>query len=66
MKINVAKLVKDYEVDFGACKTNVSLYFTILGYYDATIGMDWLEQHEVVLVCKAKMLHFTNDGQRKS
>eukprot|EP00253_Pinus_taeda_P027545 PITA_27545 len=66
MKRNVGKMVKDCEVDLGVCNTKVSLYSTTLGVYDIVIGMDWLEQHEALLDCKDKILHFTdNDGQRK-
>ena len=35
-------------------KTQVKLNVLPLGYYDVLIGMDWLENHQVILICFQK------------
>jgi hypothetical protein len=32
-----------------------------LGYYDMTIGMDWLEQHKAVRDCYTKILSYKDN-----
>jgi hypothetical protein len=45
----------------GEFVTRAYLYVTILGSYDAVIGMDWLESHEVILNYKMKQLSLVDD-----
>ena len=64
-KQKVGGKVMGCALNLGEFVTRVNLYVTILGSYDVTIGMDWLESHEVILNCKTKRLSLVDDeGQR--
>jgi len=64
-KQEVEHLVKDCDIDLGVCINRVSLYSTTLGSYDVVISVDWLENHDLVLDCKAKKIYFTDDSWHK-
>jgi len=49
MKRKVFNYVKDCEVIMSGFKTPIELNVLPLGSYDVLIGMDWLENHRVVL-----------------
>ena len=45
-------------------ETIVNINVLILGSYDLLIGMDWLEQHRVILICYGKTFTCINsDGK---
>ena len=48
-KHKVSEIVKDCEVNLNGFPTKVNLNILPLGSYDIIIGMDWLEQHHVML-----------------
>ena len=48
-KKKVISFVKDCIVNMDQFETSVKIYVLRLGSYDMLIGMDWLEQHRVVL-----------------
>ena len=43
------KIAKECEVNLNSFLTKVNLNILPLGSYDILIGMDWLEQHHVIL-----------------
>ena len=45
-------------------KTTVKLNVLPLGSYDILIGMDWLEQHKVVLNCFDKTFTCVNNNEQ--
>jgi hypothetical protein len=64
-KQKVGGKVTGCSLNQGEFLTCTNLYVTILGSYDAVIGMDWLESHEAILNCKTKWLSLVEDqGQR--
>ena len=48
-KRKVTSFVKNYAVTMDQFETFVKLNVLPLGSYDILIGMDWLEQHRVIL-----------------
>ena len=63
-KRKVISFVKDCAVNMDQFETYVKLNVLPLGYYDMLIGMDWLEQHRVVLNCFDKTFTcVNNDGE---
>ena len=48
-KIKVFKLVRDYEVDMNGFPAKVDLNISPFRLYSVLIGMDWLEQHHVMI-----------------
>jgi hypothetical protein len=48
-KRNVVEMVKSCPMDMNGISTMEDLKILPLGSYDCLIGMDWLEQHHVVL-----------------
>ena len=60
MKHKVLKIVKECEVNLNGFLTKVNLNILPLGSYDILIGMDWLEQHHVMLDCLHKYILCTN------
>ena len=55
-KRKVVSFVKNCTVKMDQFETFVKLNVLPLGSYDMLIGMDWLEQHRVVLNCFDKTL----------
>ena len=55
-KRKVISFVKDCIVNMDQFETYMKLNVLHLGSYDMLIGMDWLEQHRVVLNCFDKVL----------
>jgi predicted aspartyl protease len=53
-KRKVVELVKSCPVDMNGISTKEDLNILPLGSYDCLIGMDWLDQHHVVLDCHNK------------
>ena len=56
-KIKVISFVKDCTVNMDQFETSMKLNALPLGSYDMLIGMDWLEQHRVVLNCFDKTFY---------
>ena len=50
-KWKVSYIVKECEVNLNGFLTKVNLNILPLGSYDILMGMDWLEQHHVMLDC---------------
>jgi hypothetical protein len=53
-KRKVTKLVKSCPVDMNGLSKKVELNILPSGSYDCLIGMDWLDQHHVILDCPNK------------
>ena len=53
--------VKDCTVSMDQFETSMKLNVLPLGSYDMLIGMDWLEQHRVVLNCFDKTFTCVNN-----
>ena len=56
--------VRDCTLFMNQFETYVKLHVLSLGSYDVLIGMDWLEQHRVVLNCFDKnFTYLNNEGE---
>ena len=55
-KQNILEIVKEFEVNLNGFPTKVNLNILPLGLYDVLIGMDWLEQHHVIIDCLHKSI----------
>jgi hypothetical protein len=53
-KRKINEMVKACQMEMNGMCTKVDLNITPLGSYDFLIGMDWLDQHHVVLDCYNK------------
>ena len=53
-KRKVVRYVQNCEMFMSQFKTQVKLNVLPLGSYDVLIGMDWIENHKVVLNCFEK------------
>jgi hypothetical protein len=54
-KRRINETVKSCPINLNGVNTNVDMNIIPLGsYYDILIGMDWLDQHQVVLNCHDK------------
>ena len=63
-KEKIISFVKNCAVTVDQFETSVKLNALPLGSYDLLIGMDWLEQHRVVLNCFDKTFTCINsDGK---
>ena len=62
MKWKVSEIIKECEVNLNGFPRKVNLNILPLGLYDILIGMDWLEQHHVMLDCLHKSI-FGIDSQ---
>jgi hypothetical protein len=60
-KRKVVELVKSCPVDMKGLSTKEYLNILPLGSYDCIIGMDWLDQHHVVLDCHKKAFTCLNE-----
>ena len=56
VKRKVIDFVKDCTLIMNRFETSVKINVLSLSSYDVLIGMDWLEQHRVVLICFDKLL----------
>ena len=56
MKRMVSKLVRDCEVNLNSFPAKIDFNILPLGSYDVLLGMDWLEQHHVMLDCLNKSI----------
>ena len=55
-KWKVSEIVKDCEANLNGFPARVNLNILPLGSYHILIGMDWLEQHHVILDCIHKSI----------
>jgi hypothetical protein len=53
-KRKISGMVKACPMKLNGLKTNVELNIIPLGSHDCLIGMDWLDQHRVILDCYNK------------
>ena len=60
MKWKVSKIVEYCEVNLNGFPTKVNLNILPLVSYDILIGIDWLEQHHVMLDCLKKSILCTD------
>ena len=60
MKRKVSEIVKYCKVNLNSFPMKVNLDTLTLGLYDILIGMDWLEQHHVMLNCLHKSILCTD------
>jgi hypothetical protein len=54
-KRRINELVKEFPINMNGTNTKEDLNIIPLGSYDCLIGMDWLENHRVVLDCYNKV-----------
>ena len=64
VKRKVTSFVKNCVVVMDQFKTFVKLNVLPLGFYDILIGMDWLEQHRVILNCYDKTFTCINNDEK--
>ena len=60
-KRKVSEIVKYYDVNLNGVLTRLNLNILPLGSYDILIGMEWLEQHHVMLDFLHKSILCTNN-----
>jgi hypothetical protein len=60
-KRKVVDFVSDFEFILDGQNIITNLNILPLGSYNMIIGMDWLEQHQVVLECYTKILSYKDD-----
>lgn len=60
-KRKVTEISKDYPINLNGLNSKMNLNIIPLGSYDALIGMDWIEQHKVVLNCLDYFFTCAND-----
>jgi hypothetical protein len=66
-KRKVVELVKSYPVGMNGLSTKADLNILSLGSYDCLIGMDWLDQHHVILDCHNKAFTcLDEEGNRRA
>jgi hypothetical protein len=53
-KRKINEMVKASPMEMSGLHTKVALNIIPLGSYDSLIGMDWLDQHHVILDCYNK------------
>ena len=56
-KRRINEVVKSCPINLNGVNTVVYMNTIPLGSYDILIGMDWLDQHHLVLDCHNKTLH---------
>ena len=59
-KWKVLEIIKEREVNLNGFLMKLNLNILPLGSYDVLIGMDWLEQHHVMLDCLHKSILCTD------
>jgi hypothetical protein len=60
-KRKVVDLIKACPVDLNGISTKGDFNILLLGSYECLIGMDWLDQHHVVLDYHNKAFNFLNE-----
>jgi hypothetical protein len=60
-KIKVNEMLKSCLVGMNGLSTRAHLNILSIGSYDCLIGMDWLDQHLVVLDCHEKTFTFLDE-----
>jgi hypothetical protein len=60
-KRKVVNFISDLEFNLDGQKIRTNLNIIPLGSYDMIIGMDWLEQHKVLLDCYTKILSYKDN-----
>ena len=66
-KRKVVELAKSYPVGMNGLSTKADLNILSLGSYDCLIGMDWLDQHHVILECHNKAFTcLDEEGNRRA
>ena len=60
-KRKLSEIVKDCEVNLNGFPSRINLKILPLGSYDILIGMEWLEQHHVMLDFLHKSILCTNN-----
>jgi hypothetical protein len=60
-KRKINEMVKSCPMDMNGLSTRVDLNILPLGSYDCLIGMDWLDQHHVILDCYNKEFSFLDE-----
>ena len=65
MKWKVLEIFKECQANLNAFLTKVNLNILPLGSYDIIIGMDWLEQHHVMLDCLHKSILCTDSQENQ-
>ena len=55
------EMVKSYLMDMNGLNTREDLNILTLGSYDYLIGLDWFDQHHVILDFPKKEFHFMDE-----
>lgn len=62
-KVESGFIAENCKVQFKVFTTTVSLRVIPLGSYDIILGMDWLDQHQVVIDCREKTVRCIDDNR---
>ncbi|GJY50044.1 putative reverse transcriptase domain-containing protein [Tanacetum coccineum] len=63
-KVEVDRVIRDYKLELGSSLFSINLIPLGHGSFDVILGMDWLSQHKVVIVCHDKVVEIpVEDGR---
>ncbi|GJV92914.1 putative reverse transcriptase domain-containing protein [Tanacetum coccineum] len=60
-KVEVDRIIRDCKLELGSSLFSLNLIPLGHGSFDVIVGMDWLSQHKVVIVCHEKVVEFHID-----
>ncbi|GJR47141.1 putative reverse transcriptase domain-containing protein [Tanacetum coccineum] len=63
-KVEVDRIIRDCKLELGGSLFSINLIPLGHGSFDVIVGMDWLSQHKVVIVCHEKVVEIpVEDGR---
>jgi hypothetical protein len=65
-KRRINEVVRSCFINLNGVSTNADMNIIPLGFYDILIGMDWLDQHHVVLDCHSKTFTCLDEEGKQS
>ncbi|GJV47874.1 putative reverse transcriptase domain-containing protein [Tanacetum coccineum] len=61
-KVEVDRIIRDYKLELGNSLFSINLIPLVHGSFDVIMGMDWLSQNKVVIVCHEKVVEIPLEG----
>ncbi|GKA54935.1 putative reverse transcriptase domain-containing protein [Tanacetum coccineum] len=55
-KVKVDRIIRDYKLELGNSLFSINLILLGHGSFDVIVGMDWLSQNKIVIVCHEKVV----------
>ncbi|GKD30977.1 putative reverse transcriptase domain-containing protein, partial [Tanacetum coccineum] len=63
-KVDVDRIIRDCKLELGGSLFSINLIPLGHGSFDVIVGMDWLSQHKVVIVCHEKVVEIPMEDGR--